>query len=244
MRHFDIILRNSSSESLAIKLHKHIIEAGVTIRTIPMRYYISASQKMILKEHGIRAALAKLISLDPSLIEMRANCNAKTLRTMFTSGCNSLLLTSDTTNIHSEKMTGTTQNSLYLSELSLRAFITLSAQCENNLHLIESAIENSVLKRFSKINAQSTMKTSMHGFGQSEKFESVNNALCLDQNVQPTSVKPVGGEINVMQLGSHISQAYLTKYRTLGEMDSDGTTNYTLQEFDNITLEDLDYIVV
>ncbi len=41
-----------------------------------------------------------------------------------------------------------------------------------------------------------------------------------------------------------ISRVWFTRYRKLSEMDSDGTQNLQLSDFDNMTLEDLDYIVV
>ena len=54
----------------------------------------------------------------------------------------------------------------------------------------------------------------------------------------------LGAEHEKLTLSGAVN-ALLTRYRILGEMDADKTgTDLTLEEFDDMTLEDIDFVVI
>lgn len=243
MRQFDVIVRSSSNESLAVYLRKQIIEADVTVRAIPLRSYISARNKMILKESGMRAILAKLIELNPTVMVLKPSDAVGALRTIYEKCFNIAQLGSDIDNIHSIKNVVDIQNVAVLSESVPSAIRTLFAQTDSVLYLVNNTISESIRTLYAGVSYESELMTEMKGNGFANKFVSVYHENVLNHSVTPLSIKPVGCEDNILRLDSSVNKVLFTKYRTLGEMDTDGTTEFTLQEFDDITLEDLDYIV-
>lgn len=243
MRQFDVIVRSSSNESLAVYLRKQIIEADVTVRAIPLRSYISARNKMILKESGMRAILAKLIELNPTVMVLKPSDTVGVLRTIYEKCFNIAQLGSDINNIHSIKNVVDIQNVAVLSESVPSAIRTLFTQTDSVLYLVNNTISESIRTLYAGVSYKSELMTEMKGNGFANKFVSVYHENVLNHSVTPLSIKPVGCEDNILRLDSSVNKVLFTKYRTLGEMDTDGTTEFTLQEFDDITLEDLDYIV-
>lgn len=243
MRQFDVIVRSSSNESLAVYLRKQIIEADVTVRAIPLRSYISARNKMILKESGMRAIIAKLIELNPTVMVLKPNDAVVALRTIYEKCFNIARLESDVDNIHSIKNIVDIKNVAVLSEGVLSAIRTLFTQTDNIMYLGSSVVSNSIRTLYAGVPYQSELVTEMKGNGFADKFISTYHKNILNHSVTPLSVKPVGCENDTMQIISSVNKVLFTKYRTLGEMDTDGTTELALQEFDDTTLEDLDYIV-
>lgn len=243
MRQFDVIVRSSSNESLAVYLRKQIIEADVTVRAIPLRSYISARNKLILKESGMRAILAKLIELNPTIMVMKPNDAVGALRTIYEKCFNIAQLESDMSNIHSEKNVVDIENVAVLSESVPSVLRTSYTKADNSIYLVDNPISNSLRTTYAGVIDRSVLKTEMLGNGFADKYISTYHKSILDHKVTPLSVKPVGCEENVIKMDSAVNKVLFTKYRTLGEMDSDDTTDLTLQEFDDTTLEDLDYIV-
>jgi len=66
----------------------------------------------------------------------------------------------------------------------------------------------------------------------------------MKHSVNPISERMADPYNNAIKISSTIGNAYLSKYRTLAEMDSDDGVSLTLSHFDDMTLEDIDYIII
>ena len=75
-------------------------------------------------------------------------------------------------------------------------------------------------------------------------FERGTFETILDSTSKAVSEKRTGTGINVLEIGSNVASCYLTQYRLLGGMDSDGTTTFDLASFDDKSIEDLDYVII
>lgn len=75
-------------------------------------------------------------------------------------------------------------------------------------------------------------------------FERGSSKVVLDSGSKAVSEKNTGASVNTLEMGSKVASYNFTQYRRLGDMDSDGTTPFNLASFDDMSLEDLDYIII
>ena len=75
-------------------------------------------------------------------------------------------------------------------------------------------------------------------------FERGSSKVVLDSESRAVSEKNTGTGVNTLEMGSKVASYNFTQYRRLGDMDSDGTIPFNLASFDDMSLEDLDYIII
>lgn len=104
---------------------------------------------------------------------------------------------------------------------------------------------NGVLRTsYGAFNHKIPLDTQMLGNNHAIKLSGFAHDVYMKHSVSPASEKFADPSGNIFNISSTVARVYLTKYRTLGEMDSDGENTLTLSYFDNMSLEDIDYIVI
>lgn len=258
-----------------ITLRKVAIGADITVRSIPLRLYSFARNKLLLLEHRTLAMLRK--SIRPSaqrtvlktgkdhifqsqlatsdgkplftsdgepIIAVQKICGTLAQRTIFEKTSDKMILQPVMTDASSAKMVYGATDKLVLSEKDVSATRTLISSMSDKLLLIESSIANSIRTISNKINHHMILDTETTSPALMEKFAIVEEKDLLKHEVAPTSIKNTQPMRSVAILNSIVTKINFTKLRTLGEMDTDETVLFTMAEFDDMPLEDIDYITI
>lgn len=133
----------------------------------------------------------------------------------------------------------TISTSVIVKSIPLRIYTAI----KNKIVLIQHNVETAIKKAaFPKKDA---MILDAYNSGILKTvFEKARNNLVIRSNAAPVSTKFVGTELNLFELVSKIDGCHLSKYRLLKDMDMDDSSYLDLATFDEITLEELDYIMI
>ena len=173
-------------EHFKIYLRDRITDFNVYITSLPIRYYVSAKNRLYLINHKANARLSKTCELDENKVFLNTGIS------LFSS-----LLTRDSEPI--------------LTRDGVEIEVNYRRQ-DGDTHAVKLA-----------------------GF--------MYNTY-MKHSVNPISERMADPYNNAIKISSTIGNAYLSKYRTLAEMDSDDGVSLTLSHFDDMTLEDIDYIII
>ena len=228
-------------KKFVINLRDRISETDVVIRSLPIYQYVSAHNKLFLISNIPPTLAIKFCKPVRNIFLLDSSASA--MRRIFDKCKFILQLSSLNDNIHSLKCVYDIENKLCLDNNTLSSTRLLLEKGSTSLFL--NATSGLVSKTsYSSFCHKICLNSEMVGNNYAHKFVDLIHNLPIVHSVNPTSFKRTEATINTMNLGSTVSKVYMTKYRTLGEMDYDNETALTLSSFDNMSLEDIDYIII
>ncbi|MCM1224802.1 MAG: hypothetical protein NC548_61170 [Lachnospiraceae bacterium] len=259
MKQYDIYLRN------------RITELDVAIRELAVRNDISIRAKIYLLVDEVMSSVTKFIGIYndgelatsdgviictqdgkeiiasnkylPNFI-LDSSCG-KTAKTVYEHIRNVSTLAGEVNAAIASKVAGEIKNDMRLESGTvtlLQEWLYSCSALRNTL--ISSDIETAGTAYFGA-DARSKLLTEMTYPPVAVKAAySLEDTLELTHFVGSTLEYLLGAEYEKLTLSSTVN-ALLTRYRILGEMDADKTgADLTLEEFDDMTLEDIDFVVI
>ncbi len=251
MKQFNVKLKEPIIKSIVLKdklsylkvtLKKTIVQANITIKSIPLRLYAIVKNKLALK-HEVLLSMHKLTG-GYHIIGLKQN-TAKALRTIFDKAANAIgLYTDNPTDILLTKTIKDIFHKIHLTSSEAGVVWNKIAGKGNNIvTLVQHAAIGELWVAAGKGENKLLLKQSESLKSNAVKNETVEHDMAIVHSAIVKSDKSTGLFPNIMGLTSYMGLT-ITRLRLLGEMDSNGVTNLTLANFDNMTLEDIDYITI
>lgn len=260
MKQYDIYLRN------------RIIELDVAIRELSLRNDVSIREKIYLLVDEVVTGVEKFVSVYgdgeletsdgviictndgkniiasnkylPNFI-LDSSCGELT-KTVYEHIANSSKLSGDIRRVTSTKIAGEIENDMRLESGTITLLQEWFYACSALRNTIITSDVGTISTAYSGAKAASRLLTESKSPEIAEKaVYSIENALELTHSVGCKLEYLLGAERETLML-SHTVNALLARYRLLGDMDIDteSETNLALGEFDNMTLEDIDFVVI
>lgn len=129
--------------------------------------------------------------------------------------------------------------SVIVKSIPLRLYTTIKHKIVLVQHNVEAA-----LKKTAFLEDHKTILASIATGVWKTIFEKARNDVLLDSEAGARSTKYVGTNLNKIEIASMVEGCHLTRYRLLGEMDANESVYLDLATFDDMTLEDVDYVTI
>ncbi len=260
MKQYDIYLRN------------RITELDVAIRELSLRNDISIRTKLSLLVDEVITGVRKFVSIYgdgelatsegaiictsdgreiiasnkylPNFV-LDSSCG-KTAKTIYEHIANISELTSEVNAAIASKMAGEVKNNMQLESGTVTLLQEWFYSCSVLRNSLISSDVEAVSTAYSEARAESRMITSMASPPVAEGMVySLEDALRLTYSAGCALEYLLGAEHEKLTLSGAVN-ALLTRYRLVGEMDRDteSGTEFPLGEFDGMTLEDIDFVVI
>lgn len=260
MKQYDIYLRN------------RITELDVAIRELSLRNDISIRAKLSLLVDEVITGVEKFTSIygdgeltttDGVIICTRdgrgiiasnrylpnfildSSCGA-TAKTVYEHMENVSKLVSEVDYSIASKATGEIRNDIRLGSGTITLLQEWLYSCSVLRNALISSDIGSVSTAYVKAESESSLLTKNVSPATAEKMAySLEDTLTLTYSTGCALEYLLGAEHNKLTLSSTVN-ALLARYRLLGEMDKDTESgeDLTLEEFDGISLEDIDFVVI
>lgn len=231
MKKYDIWLRSRSQK------------IDVCVQELAIRSNISARNKLVLTSHPTALVLRKFVDLDGLNAELETTMGSWVTRTMFAEMANELQLDDAIANTHGSKKLYSIYDVAELRENVVEALCVAYCSCNDPMVLSQSTDPLALLAKFAEVSGVSNLDFII-GKGRAEKTISAEHDMRLISNAQAIARLLCGAEQSKMTMNSSMA-VLMTRYRKLAEMDTgvDGTELH-LSNFDNMSLEDADYITI
>lgn len=260
MKQYDIYLRN------------RITELDVAIRELSLRNDISIRTKLYLLVDEIITGVEKFVSIYgdgelatsegviictndgrniiasnkylPNFI-LDSSCGA-TAKTVFEHIENISTLSIEVNTAIASKATGKLRNEMLLESGTITLLQEWLYSCSALRNALIASEIGTVSTAYFGLKAESGLFTENTSPATAEKLVySLEEALTLTHSVGCALEYLLAAEQDKLTLSSTVN-ALLTRYRVLGEMDKDteNDIDLTLEEFDDMVLEDIDFVVI
>lgn len=260
MKQFDIYLRN------------RITELDVTIRELSIRNDISIRANLLMLVDEVITGVEKFVSIYgdgelatdkgviictrdgtkiiasnkylPNFI-LDSSCGA-TAKTVFEHIANVSKLASEVKEAIALKVAGKIENEMQLESGTVTLLQEWLYSCSALRNSLISSDIGTVSTSYFGVKAESELLTENTAPATAEKMAySLEDTLMLTHAIGCALEYLLGAEHEKLTLSSTVN-ALLARYRILGEMDKDteSDTDLSLEEFDDMALEDIDFIVI
>lgn len=237
MKQYDIYLRN------------RITELDVAIRELSIRDDISIRVKLSLLVNEIITGVEKFVSIygdgELATTALESSCGA-TAKTVYEHMENISKLVSEVDAAITSKATGEIRNDMRLENRTITLLQEWFYSCSVLRNALISSDVDAISTAYVGVESESNLLTENISPAVAEKMAySLKDTLTLTYSIGCALEYLLGAEHNKLTLSSTVN-ALLARYRLLGEMDKgmEGGVDLTLEEFDDIALEDIDFVVI
>lgn len=230
MKSFDITVRGFGARYF-----------DIIIRDLPVRDHLNIDEVWYLIENAV--SMQKLAYIRPTGDSMYLGTDVNAYEISYIAPKDVLYLSEQLDGLHSAYSVAVEPNEMTLAESSFGLFrvIYTGAIDEDNMYLSSTPVTLDAERTLHLINIMylNSDLTTTHAI----KHFTADADMLLDGSTTVTAEKSIA-VTNIAYLGSGTVGTEMRIPRTLGMMDGDGTTEYTLATFDNIALTELDYITI
>ena len=236
-KEFDIYIRSPLVES-DICLKDHLTECDIIVYSIPYRDGITVADRLVLKCCLETYSLEKPISL-LSKSELISYVN-EIIKTYAEKADNNTEIVADA-EIKASCIVYPYPSSLELaSDENLDNVKTVFEKIDNNVYLSVAGVDVSGSLETNVLNVKSNLWLKASITNPSKQvFECVDVAIIPDIKTTDLYHRLYSSGENICNIATSVSHTELRRYRSLSEMD-----NNPLSDYDNMKLDDVDYITL
>lgn len=259
MKQYDIYLRNRITEldvairelslrndiSIKAKLYLLLDEVVTGVEKFVGIYKegeLATSEGVIICTSDGREIIASNKYLPNFILDSSCGVAAKTVLEHIESVSE---LTSKVDAAMASKITGEIRNDLQLESGTITLLQEWFYSCSALRSLLISSEVGTNITSYFGVKSVSNLLTENNSPATAEKMVSLEETLMLTYNIGCTLEYLLGAEQETLMMSSAVN-ALLARYRLLGEMDNDAESgaDLTLEEFDDMALEDIDFVVI